>query len=160
MRMVFHCMEHRLYSYTNGCPKSCLMKACPSLGTLLRDHFREFSCWIVAYELYTIMLAGTAKRNVNWSFCVSVVTSAHAMFIVSGNVAYHKTASQSVDSYTDWSRQFPAERAVDGNTNPDMFQGHCAHPDTDSGQNAWWKVDLGETYDISSVIIYNRDASE
>ena len=81
------------------------------------------------------------------------------MFTVSGNVAYHKTASQSANPNKDWSRQFPAERAVDGDTNPDMHQGHCAHPDTVWGQNAWWVVDLGGTYNIYKVIIYNRGDS-
>ena len=50
----------------------------------------------------------------------------------------------------------PAGRAVDGNTNPNMGAGHCAHPDTVTGKNAWWMVDLKDTYNISRVIIYNR----
>ncbi|KAK2145088.1 hypothetical protein NP493_4032g00001 [Ridgeia piscesae] len=72
-----------------------------------------------------------------------------------GNVAYNKAASQSIG---DWGDTFPAGRAVDGNTNPDMGAGHCAHPDTDWGKNAWWMVDLKDTYSISRVIIYNRDS--
>ncbi|KAK2184440.1 hypothetical protein NP493_265g00022 [Ridgeia piscesae] len=51
-----------------------------------------------------------------------------------------------------------AGRAVDGDTNPHMGAGHCAHPDTDWGKNAWWMVDLKDTYNISRVIIYNRDS--
>ncbi|KAI0213978.1 hypothetical protein LSAT2_000930 [Lamellibrachia satsuma] len=72
-----------------------------------------------------------------------------------GNVAYNKPSSQSIGS---WGGSFPAGRAVDGNTNPSMARGHCAHPDTDWGRNAWWLVDLRETYNISRVIIFNRDA--
>ncbi|KAI0220359.1 hypothetical protein LSAT2_028127, partial [Lamellibrachia satsuma] len=72
-----------------------------------------------------------------------------------GNVAYNKPSSQSIG---DWGGRFPAGRAVDGNTNPSMAGGHCANPDTDWGRNAWWMVDLGEIYNISRVIIYNRDA--
>ncbi|KAK2149269.1 hypothetical protein NP493_3022g00003 [Ridgeia piscesae] len=71
------------------------------------------------------------------------------------NVAYNKAASQSIG---DWGGTFPAGRAVDGNTNPDMGAGHCALPDTDWGKNAWWMVDLKDTYNFSRVIIYNRDS--
>ena len=83
------------------------------------------------------------------------LTYAHTLSIVSGNVAYNMPSSQSIG---DWGGSFPAGRAVDGNTNPSMGGGHCAHPDTDWGRNAWWMVDLEETYNISRVIIYNRDA--
>ena len=70
-------------------------------------------------------------------------------------MAYNKPASQSIG---DGGGSFPAWRAVDGNTNPAMGGSHCAHPDTDLGRNAWWMVDLGEIYNISRVVIYNRDA--
>ncbi|KAK2155747.1 hypothetical protein NP493_2045g00016 [Ridgeia piscesae] len=72
-----------------------------------------------------------------------------------GNVAYNKAASQSIG---DWGGSFPAGRAVDGNTNPNMAAGHCALPDTDWGKNAWWMVDLKDAYNISRAIIYNRDS--
>jgi len=39
-----------------------------------------------------------------------------------------------------------------------MTAGHCALPDTDWGKNAWWMVDLGDIYNFSSIIIYNRDS--
>ena len=78
---------------------------------------------------------------------------AHTVFF-KGNVAYNKPSSQSIG---DWGGRFPAGRAVDGYTNPSMAGGHCAHPDTDWGRNAWWMVDLEEIYNISHVIIYNTD---
>ena len=82
--------------------------------------------------------------------------------IVSGNVAYNKTASQSFesDSNPSWSEQYPADRAVDGNTDPHIENGHCAHPDAIWGQHAWWMVDLEDTFNIYYVIIHNRDQSE
>ena len=83
------------------------------------------------------------------------LTYPHTLSIVSGNVAYNKPSSQSIG---DWGGRFLAGRAVDGNTNPNMTEGHCAHPDTDWSRNAWWMVNLGEIYNISRVIIYNRDA--
>ena len=76
------------------------------------------------------------------------------MFIVSGNVAYHKTAYQADRS--QWARRWPANRAVDGNTDTDMAHGHCALPESVWGGRAWWVVDLVDTYNISKVIIYNR----
>ena len=76
------------------------------------------------------------------------------MFIVSGNVAYHKTASQADHSH--WAQMWPANRAVDGNTDTDMAHGHCAHPESSWDVRAWWMVDLVDTYSISSVTIYNR----
>ena len=76
------------------------------------------------------------------------------MFIISGNVAYHKIASQA--DRTRWSRMWPANGAVDGNTDTDMTHGHCAHPQSDWGGRASWMVDLVDTYNISKVTIYNR----
>ena len=77
------------------------------------------------------------------------------LLVVAGNVAYNKAASQSIG---DWGDKYPAGRAVDGDTNPSMAAGHCALPDTDWGKNAWWMVDLKDTYNFSRVIIYNRDS--
>ncbi|KAK2148334.1 hypothetical protein NP493_3235g00000 [Ridgeia piscesae] len=68
-----------------------------------------------------------------------------------GNVAYNKAASQSIDPY-GFGGTYPAGRAVDGDTNPSMAAGHCAHPDTDWGKNAWWMVDLKGTYNLSRVM--------
>ena len=84
----------------------------------------------------------------------------HAKLIVSGNVAYRKRASQSSDPYSDWSERFPADRAVDGNTDPHLENGHCAHPDAIYGQHAWWMVDLEDTFNIHYVIIHNRYGGE
>ena len=81
----------------------------------------------------------------------------HKLNVVSGNVAYHKTATQSSDPATTWSEDYPADKAVDGKTDPHIENGHCAHPDEKWGQHARWTVDLEETFYIYYVIIYNRD---
>ena len=75
------------------------------------------------------------------------------MFIVSGNVAYHKNASQAESSH--WSKKWPASKAVDGNTDTHMAHGHCAHPESVWGGMAWWMVNFIDTYNISKVTIYN-----
>ena len=51
-----------------------------------------------------------------------------------------------------------ADRAVDGDTNPVMDDGSCAHPSTEFTDQApvWWYVDLGQSYRITQVLLYNR----
>ncbi len=55
-----------------------------------------------------------------------------------------------------------ADKAVDGNTNPDFDAGYCAYPFISGGISredyAWWMVDLGSEYAIHSVIIYSADS--
>ena len=65
-------------------------------------------------------------------------------------------ANQSGENGNYWSKTYPASFAVDGDTNPDFDHNSCAHPYDDQGTNAWWMVDLGQKYSISSVVIYNR----
>ena len=69
---------------------------------------------------------------------------------VPGNVAFHKTASQST---AKWNERYPASKAVDGSID-ESYQ-HCAVSIGVPGTHAWWKVDLGENYKIYRVIIYN-----
>ena len=81
---------------------------------------------------------------------------------VSGNVAYKKKASQLGEKTNTYSRRYPANRAVDGNTDPYLSNdhNHCAHPmGNDLTTTAWWKVDLNDTCRIYSVVIYNRNSS-
>ena len=75
-------------------------------------------------------------------------------FIIAGNVAYGKPATQGPNTYGD----YDASRAVDGNVNQDLSAGSCAHPldNTGSPDTAWWEVDLGDEYVIQSVTIYDR----
>ena len=89
---------------------------------------------------------------------MNAVTSipARAMHI-SGNVACHKIAFESTGPQK-WAKKYPAGNAVDGNTDSHMERNSCAHPDTTKGQNA--SVDLGETYRLSRVIMYNRNYGE
>ncbi|KAI8477942.1 hypothetical protein Bbelb_443250 [Branchiostoma belcheri] len=51
--------------------------------------------------------------------------------------------------------EYPAERAVDGNTGTILYPlKECTH--TDLEYEPWWKVDLGDTYVISHVTVINR----
>ena len=74
------------------------------------------------------------------------------IMILTGNQAFFKPATQSPSTYPG----FVASRAVDGNHNPDIFAGHCAHPTGGAGEQTWWQVDLGREYVVVSINITNR----
>ncbi|HBL77296.1 MAG: hypothetical protein A2W90_22000 [Bacteroidetes bacterium GWF2_42_66] len=65
------------------------------------------------------------------------------------NVALNKTATQSSTAYSA-----VASRGVDGNTSGLWANNSVTH--TNSDMNAWWQVDLGEDYQISSIQVWNR----
>lgn len=66
------------------------------------------------------------------------------------NVAEGRAAFQS----SNWAASATADRAVDGSTNGSYAAGSVAHTGFDL--NAWWYVDLGDTYDISTITLFNR----
>ena len=70
----------------------------------------------------------------------------------SSNVALGKQATQSSTYPSGYS--FEAGNAVDGNNNGDDAGNSMAI--TLSEQHAWWEVDLGKSYDLSSIKIWNR----
>ena len=65
------------------------------------------------------------------------------------NLALSGTASQ---SSTDFGGV--ASRAIDGDTNGVYGGGSITHTANESG--AWWRVDLGDTYALDSIILWNR----
>ncbi|XP_054478167.1 pentraxin fusion protein-like [Anoplopoma fimbria] len=68
------------------------------------------------------------------------------------NVALRGKATQS-DRYEHTFGD--AYSAIDGNSNSDFHAGSCTH--TDEQTNPWWRVDLLESYIVTSVIITNRE---
>ncbi|XP_077997348.1 fucolectin-1-like [Glandiceps talaboti] len=66
------------------------------------------------------------------------------------NVAQGKTATQ-----TSTKKDATADRAVDGNKNGDMETGQSCSQ-TDREYEPHWTVDLGQSYDIYEVDIFNR----
>ena len=66
------------------------------------------------------------------------------------NVALGKPASQS-STYT---ADYPASRAVDGNTDGNHLSKSINHTNYDV--NAWWQVDLGTPTAIASIALWNR----
>ena len=73
------------------------------------------------------------------------------------NVALGRPATQSGTHTSN-----TADKAVDGDTDPNLNIDKCAHPDTrtlsDDEHNtaAWWRVDLQASFDIYRVVIHNR----
>ncbi|MEX0272916.1 MAG: Ig-like domain-containing protein, partial [Flavobacteriaceae bacterium] len=65
------------------------------------------------------------------------------------NLAWNKPAIQ---SSTGWGGL--AEKAVDGDRNGVHGAGSVTH--TTQSTNPWWRVDLGDTYALSEIKIYNR----
>lgn len=43
---------------------------------------------------------------------------------------------------------------MDGNTDRSFFNGSVTHTSTDA--NAWWRVDLGASAAVSSIVVWNR----
>ena len=65
------------------------------------------------------------------------------------NVSQGKVATQSSIAFDG----VPA-RAVDGSTNGNWSVGSTTHTNNDA--NAWWQVDLGSSYTLGSVVLFNR----
>ena len=51
-----------------------------------------------------------------------------------------------------------SDKAVDGKTANTDFAIYCAHTDWNTWTTeAWWRVDLGDTYRLTGIKIYNRN---
>ncbi|XP_007569948.1 fucolectin-1-like [Poecilia formosa] len=68
------------------------------------------------------------------------------------NVALHGKATQSHRLKSEFSMD--ANNAIDGNRNSDLTRGSCTH--TGSQAHPWWRVDLLESYIITSISVTNR----
>ena len=79
----------------------------------------------------------------------------HLCFIIDTgmNVALHKYAENHPNSL----REYEAMNAVDGKTGP-WSTATCSHTSMFPVDDPdWWRVDLGESYRISGIKIYNRE---
>jgi len=65
-----------------------------------------------------------------------------------GEVAKGKATSQSSEG---WSGR--PSRAVDGNSDGNYGRNSCTHT---NNRNSWWKVSLGASYQVESVVVWNR----
>ena len=77
--------------------------------------------------------------------------------MITGNVAYDKTATQGPRTSLNQN----AVNAIDGSHDPRVGFGRCAYAEGGSRTNqAWWQVDMGDTYVVISVNITNRDSHQ
>nr|MBF0220795.1 discoidin domain-containing protein [Desulfobulbaceae bacterium] len=73
------------------------------------------------------------------------------------NVATTGTASQS--STGTWGGIYAiADYAIDGNTDGNFYASTVSHTLADVNPYAWWEVDLGQSFDIDAINIWNRDS--
>ncbi|XP_046886069.1 uncharacterized protein LOC124474171 isoform X2 [Hypomesus transpacificus] len=70
------------------------------------------------------------------------------------NLALRGKATQSNLIDNPYSGYSDANNAIDGNRNPNFYEGSCTATDTQT--NPWWRVDLLDTFIITSVTITNR----
>ncbi len=70
------------------------------------------------------------------------------------NIAEGKSATQSSVSYGAI-----ADRAVDGNTDGLFENNSVTHTDSSATTQQWWEVDLGESYAIDQIKVWNRTAA-
>ena len=55
---------------------------------------------------------------------------------------------------------YTADRALDSHTNDEVSTApHCAQPNGDIGDYAWWMVDLGKQYVIDRVTIHSSNGT-
>ncbi|MFK7776235.1 MAG: discoidin domain-containing protein [Saprospiraceae bacterium] len=77
---------------------------------------------------------------------------------ITSNVALNKTANQS-STLNAGGITGSASKAVDGNTNGVFFTNPISNSTVSATQNEtepWWDVDLGESYSLEQINIYNR----
>uniref|UniRef100_UPI003AACDDDB fucolectin-4-like n=1 Tax=Centroberyx gerrardi TaxID=166262 RepID=UPI003AACDDDB len=70
------------------------------------------------------------------------------------NVAWHGRATQSDLINNQWAPYGDASNAIDGNREPNFEAGSCSC--TDQQTDPWWRVDLLDTYVVTSITITNR----
>ncbi|XP_061084764.1 fucolectin-5-like [Conger conger] len=70
------------------------------------------------------------------------------------NVAIRGKATQSALFPGEWAAYCHASNAIDGNRDSVQRHGSCTH--TTNVPNPWWRVDLLQSYTITSVTLTNR----
>ena len=98
------------------------------------------------------VFAQQAGWNLNW-FEFEALNNSSIDCNNPQNIALGKTAIQS-STWANNNNQFGAANAIDGNLDGDHNVGSLTHTLFDN--NAWWEIDLGEIYNLSSVKLWNR----
>jgi len=78
------------------------------------------------------------------------------MYSLTGpNIALYKMTEQ----YPGYIKRGTSYNAVNGNTTNSGLNNLCAQTDWNNtgATEAWWRVDLGDTFKLTGIKIYNRD---
>jgi len=102
--------------------------------------------------LYTAPSSPTAQTLTVTATSVADPTKSATSTITIGSSASTNLALGRIA--TESSIVAPASRAVDGSTDGNYFNGSVSH--TGADPNAWWQVDLGASYTITAVQLWNR----
>ncbi|XP_077992018.1 uncharacterized protein LOC144446160 [Glandiceps talaboti] len=114
---------------------------------LSADEIAEVDC-SSGGDVFTWSISGLDLRGDVDLVCSDVCECAFPDDLV--NVAVGKPASQSSGN-----KKKGAEKAVDGNKDSDLKKGKSCTA-TKKEFQPWWKVDLGQSYDVYKVVITNR----
>lgn len=71
-----------------------------------------------------------------------------------GNLALRGKATQSDLIENPWHGYSHASNAIDGNRDSHFHHGSCTA--TDESTSPWWRVDLLDTYIVTSITVTNR----
>jgi len=112
----------------------------------------EEICGISGNSVEIIIVAFTSYNNETYYISNIEVTEDNGGGGGGGdiNLAFNKPTSQSSTGFGGVS-----SRAVDGNTNGNWNAGSITHTSTPNN-NQWWEVDLGSTYSIGDINVWNR----
>lgn len=112
--------------------------------------YLDYSKWFAANWTFHDTLFTTQNIRFENGFIILRVNRNENTDNISGtNLAMNGQAEQSSTAYGGIE-----SRAIDNNT--DGFYRNRSVTHTDNDANAWWKVELAQTSDISQIIIYNR----
>jgi hypothetical protein len=104
-------------------------------------------------SLYEGFLEGCAQFDSSYGFGgtdTGTGSSANASRTLKMNVALRKPTTQ-ISNYAGTQ----PSRAVDGNTGGKWWHNSVTH--TNRAQGAWWEVDLEDEYDVTEIVLYNRE---
>ncbi|KAM4597647.1 uncharacterized protein ACJ7VT_022232 [Polymixia lowei] len=101
----------------------------------------------------TLMSLSTRTMNHSIVFLLILLLGT-CMSFAQKNIALRGKATQSDLINTPWAAYAAAYNAIDGNRNSNYYAGSCTA--TDTSTNPWWRVDLLDTYIITSISITNR----
>ena len=91
-----------------------------------------------------IIIVSVAVNFVNRNTCI--------VSVVLTNLAYGRPAYQSSTNQPFTT----ADKAVDGNADPNVYHGHCSHTDDSTpGSPNWLVVDLQDLYYVKFVVLTN-----